>query len=66
MGIPNLRRVDEGPDSPMTESDQEIAEVLVEYFCRVFTQEPDGTVPSMDFKPLVKPFGIIKKTQDIY
>ena len=60
MGLPNSRRVDEDPDSPMTESDREIADIFIEYFCKVFTHESDGRVPSMDFKPLIKPFGTLK------
>ena len=45
-GIPNLQKSDNKDD--MTSNDKEKAEVLLDYFSSVFTQEPVGEVPTME------------------
>ena len=59
-GIPNLRLEDGNPNSRLTTSDKEKADVLANFFCRVFTQEPNGDIPVLDPKPIIEVFRNIK------
>lgn len=59
-GIPNLRKGDGNQDLGLTIYDKEKAEALANYFCKVFTKEPDINVPAVNFKPVIKSFGSIK------
>ena len=43
-----LRKNPDDDSSELVESDAEKAEILQEYFCSVFTTEPDGPIPQMD------------------
>ena len=47
-GIPELF-IDDSKVSK-TKSDKEKAEVLANYFCKVFTKEPEGNIPSLPIK----------------
>ena len=64
-GIPNLRKEDGNPNSELTCSDQEKAEVLAEYFCEVFNRQPDGDVPLLGLKTLIKQFENIRINRSV-
>ena len=55
-GIPNLEIDDGNPNSRLTTNDKEKAEVLANFFCKVFTKEPDGDVPQLNQKPIIRLF----------
>ena len=64
-GIPNLKEEDGNPNSKLTTNDKEKAEVLAKYFCKVFTEEPEGDVPVLDSKPIIKAFKNIEIDKEI-
>ena len=49
-GIQNLATDQNDPNSPLTKTDQENANILSEYFSSVFVREPPGAVPNLDKK----------------
>ena len=51
-GIPNLQK-NNNDDDDLTSNDHEKAEVLLNFFSSVFTQEPDGDIPDLEHKPHV-------------
>ena len=47
-GIQNLSTNQNDPNSPLTKTDQENANILSDYFSSVFVNEPPGVVPSLE------------------
>ena len=62
-GIPNLQKSDKEDD--LTKDDNEKAEVLLNYFSSVFTNEPCDEIPIPDIQDVPEPLDDINMTEDL-
>ena len=62
-GIPNLEKPDNKDN--LTSNEKEKAEVLLDYFSSVFTQEPEGEMPKIDPVDVDSPLEDIELTEEM-